>query len=144
MSALLLMCIIGGHRAAIPAIRVQSVIEIEEITPIPGVPSFILGLPALRSQALTVSDCSAALGFESRGDITERRAAVVDVEGHLYALLVDEAYDVGEARSEPVDVPGGFGPGWQAAARGMVETDGGPAVLIDVEVLVKGRVAQAA
>ena len=47
-------------------------------------------------------------------------------------------------RSEPVDVPGGFGPGWQAAARGMVETDGGPAVLIDVEVLVKGRVAQAA
>ena len=32
MSELLLMCIIGGHRAAIPAIRVQSVIEIEEIT----------------------------------------------------------------------------------------------------------------
>ena len=57
---------------------------------------------------------------------------------------MDEAYDVGEARSEPVDVPGGFGPGWQTAARGMVETDGGPAVLIDVEVLVKGRVAQAA
>ena len=53
MSELLLMCIIGGHRAAIPAIRVQSVIEIEEITPIPGVPSFILGLTALRSQALT-------------------------------------------------------------------------------------------
>ena len=34
MSELLLMCIIGGHRAAIPAIRVQSVIEIEEIAPI--------------------------------------------------------------------------------------------------------------
>ena len=67
MSELLLMCIIGGHRAAIPAIRVQSVIEIEEITPIPGVPSFILGLTALRSQALTVIDCSAALGFESCG-----------------------------------------------------------------------------
>ena len=90
MSELLLMCIIGGHRAAIPAIRVQSVIEIEEITPIPGVPSFILGLTALRSQALTVIDCSAALGFESCGDITGRRAAVVDVEGDdpRLALLV--------------------------------------------------------
>ena len=144
MNELLLMCLIAGRRAAIPAIRVQSVIEIDDITPIPGVPSFIRGLTALRSQALTVIDCPVALGFTGRQDISGQRAAVVDVEGHLYALLVDEAYDVGEARSEPVGVPGGFGEGWQAAARGMVETDGGPTLLIDVEALVSGPIAQAA
>ena len=101
MNELLLMCLIAGRRAAIPAIRVQSVIEIDDITPIPGVPSFIRGLTALRSQALTVIDCPVALGFTGRQDTSGQRAAVVDVEGHLYALLVDEAYDVGEARSEP-------------------------------------------
>ncbi|MBX7483602.1 chemotaxis protein CheW [Qipengyuania qiaonensis] len=144
MNELLLMCLIAGRRAAIPAIQVQSVIEIGEITPIPGVPAFIRGLTALRSQALTVIDCSIALGFEGQAEIADQRAAVVDVDGHLYALMVDAAYDVGEARSEPMDVPGGFGPGWQAAARGMVETDGGPTLLIDVQTIVAGSIAEAA
>ena len=144
MNELLLLCLIAGRRAAIPAVRVQSVIEIDQITPIPGVAPSILGLTALRSQALTVIDCSVALGFERQADTSEQRAAVVDVDGHLYALLVDAAYDVGEARSEPIEVPGGFGAGWQAAARGMVETDTGPTLLIDVETLVSGPVAEAA
>ena len=60
MNELLLMCLIAGRRAAIPAIRVQSVIEIDDITPIPGVPSFIRGLTALRSQALTARWCQAS------------------------------------------------------------------------------------
>ena len=46
MNDLLLMCMVAGRRAAIPAIRVQSVIEIEDITPIPGAPAFIRGLTA--------------------------------------------------------------------------------------------------
>ncbi|HBQ54426.1 MAG TPA: chemotaxis protein CheW, partial [Erythrobacter sp.] len=45
---------------------------------------------------------------------------------------------------DPIEVPGGFGAGWQAATRGMVETDGGPTLLIDVEALVSGPVSQAA
>ncbi|TMM47345.1 chemotaxis protein CheW [Qipengyuania marisflavi] len=144
MNELLLMCLIAGRRAAIPAVRVQSVIEIDEITPIPATPDFICGLTALRSQALTVLDCSLALGLQSAGRGKGERAAVVEVDGHLYALLVEAAYDVGEARSEPIAVPGGFGPEWQRASTGMVETDGGPALLIDIAALVAGPVAIAA
>ena len=81
MNELLLMCMIAGRRAAIPAIRVQSVIEIDEITPIPGAPSFIRGLTALRSQALTVIDCTVALGLEPGETPAQQRAAVVDIEG---------------------------------------------------------------
>ena len=144
MNELLLMCTIAGRRAAIPAIEVQSVIEVENITPIPGTPDFILGLTALRSQALTVIDCALAIGLESACDSGNARAAVVEIEGHLYALLVDDAHDVGEARSEPVAVPGGFGEGWQRAARGMVETETGPTLLIDVQALIAGPLEEAA
>lgn len=144
MNDLLLMCLIAGRRAAISAVRVQSVIEVGEITPIPGTPDFIRGLTALRSQALTVIDCRAAIGLDGREDIAGERAAVVDVDGHLYALLVDEAYDVGQALSEPIAVPGGFGSGWQTVSTGMVETEGGPALVIDVEALVAGPTAIAA
>ena len=144
MNELLLMCTIAGRRAAIPAVEVQSVIEVEAITPIPGTPDFILGLTALRSQALTVIDCARAIGLEASAASASPRAAVVDIEGHLYALLVEEAHDVGEARSEPVAVPGGFGEGWQRAARGMVETDGGPTLLVDIGQLISGPLREAA
>lgn len=138
MNQLLLMCLIAGRRAAIPAVHVLSVIEIEAVTPIPKVPEFIVGLTALRSQALTVIDCRVSLGFSASERAVGSRAAVVEHEGHRYALLVDEAFDVAEALSEPVQVPGGFGDGWHNAARGMVETESGPALLIDVEQILLG------
>lgn len=141
MSDLLLMCRIAGRRAAIAARDIQSVIEIEEITPIPATPPHIAGLTALRSQALTVIDCRVALGFEPAEGIVGARAAVVEQEGHLYALVVDEAYDVGEALSSPRDVPGGFGPGWQHAATGLVETADGPTLAIAIDRIIEGTVA---
>jgi purine-binding chemotaxis protein CheW len=138
MNQLLLMCLIAGRRTAIPAVRVQSVIEIETITPIPRAPDFIVGLTALRSQALTVVDCRVSLGFSASDRVVGSRAAVIEHEGHRYALVVDEAFDVTEALSEPADLPGGFGEGWQHAGRGMVETESGPALLVDVEQLILG------
>ena len=138
MNELILTCSIGGRRAAIAATAVQSVIEIEELTPIPGTPDFIVGLTALRSQALTVIDCRCALGLVGRQFEPGCRAAVVEVDGHPYALVVDEVHDVGEMQSEPAHVPGGFGLGWQRAACGMVETEEGPALLVDIPALIAG------
>lgn len=138
MNELLLMCLIAGRRAAIPALRVLSVIEIEAFTPIPRAPSFIVGLAALRSQALTVIDSRVSLGFPPSENVIGSRAAVIEHEGHRYAILVDEAFDVAEALAPPVSVPGGFGTEWQQVASGMVETESGPALIVDVERLVMG------
>lgn len=138
MNQLLLMCLIAGRRAAIPTDRVLSVIEIEAVTPIPATPEFIVGLTALRSQALTVIDCRVSLGFPASERVVGNRAAVIEHDGHRYALLVDEAFDVAEALSEPAPVPGGFGEGWRHAANGMIETESGPALLVDVDQLVLG------
>lgn len=149
MNDLVLLCTIADQRVAIDALAVQSVIEIDEITPIPACPPHIVGLSALRSQALNVIECALALGLERRhGHDSDkgRRAVVVEIEGHLYALLVDDASNVATTLSQPLQLPGGLGAAWQRAASGMVETDGGPALLIDVEQLILGpaRTATAA
>lgn len=144
MTQALLMCLIAERQVAFPAVAVRSVIEIERITPIPRTAAHIAGLTALRSQALTVIDCRVALGFESKGDPVGSRAAVVDHEGHSYALVVDEAFDVVDALGEPERVPGGFGEVWSEAAIGLVETPSGPTLLIAIEQLISGRRAQAA
>lgn len=144
MSELLLICRIAGRRAAIPALRVRSVIELEAITPVPRAPDHILGLAALRSQALTVIDTSRALGFAPMADVTGTRAAVVAHGDHIYALALEDTNDVEEALSDPQPLPGGFGEEWHHVAKGMVETARGPALVICVERLIEGRRAEAA
>ncbi|MDN3646208.1 chemotaxis protein CheW [Pontixanthobacter aestiaquae] len=143
MRELILMFDIAGRRVAIPAVEVQSVIELEDIYPVPRAPDYVTGLTAMRSQSLTVIDCRKALGQESKTEYGER-SPVIELDGHLYALLVDSVDDVVETQSEITPVAGGFGKEWENAAQGMVETDRGPTLLIDIHKLIGGQAAIAA
>lgn len=138
MSGLLVLAEIAGRRCAFRAEDVQSVIDVGEITPVPRAPDFVLGLAALRSQALTVIDCRSAIGQDAATFPTDQRAAVVRVEGHSYALRLDRIDDVASARGNVNAVAGGFGPQWNRVAHGMVETDRGAALLLDIAALIAG------
>lgn len=141
MNHLVLLTQIAGRRCAMAANDVKSVIELGTIAPVPRAPAFIAGITALRSQALTVIDCRLALGLETAAWASDSRAAVVAIEGHYYALIVDAIEDIATAISEPDDIPGGFGAHWSGAAHGMIETGIGPALLLDLAALIKGNAA---
>lgn len=138
MTDLLVMTQIAGRRCALHAHDVQSVIEVGSVTPVPQTADFIAGITALRSQALTVIDCRRALGFPEIRWSTDARAAVVSLQGHSYALIVDAIEDITTAIGEPEDITGGFGPEWSQVAKGMIETSSGPALLIDLATLIAG------
>lgn len=138
MGETLLMTMIGGRRAAIRAADIQSVVELEQIIEVPAAPDYVAGLAALRSRALTVIDACKAIGVSCSLPMEQRRAAVVDVAGHAYAILVEQADDVVEARAEAVRPDVKLGDGWDSIASGVVETGIGPAILIDIAALVAG------
>lgn len=138
MNDLLVMTQIAGRRCALHASDVQSVIELSTITPVPRAPGHIAGITALRSQALTVIDCRRALGLETIEWSTDSRAAVVRINGHSYALMVDSIEDITTSAAEVEQVVGGFGPEWSRIATGMIETDIGPALLMDLDALIAG------
>lgn len=139
MTALLLVVSIAGRRIALHAAEVHSVIELDALTPIPRAPVHVAGLSALRSRVLTVIDCRRSLELEPRADENERRkAAVAEFEGHLYALLVDAVEDVVEARSDCTPLRTALGYGWDRAALGMIEAEGGPLLLVSVAGLIAG------
>lgn len=135
---LLVIIQIAGRRCALPALAVRSVIELAAIAPIPRAPAHITGIAALRSQALTVIDCRRALGLAAEEWPTDHRAVVVAQDGHAYALRVDGIEDITSAIGAPGQVPGGFGAEWSRAARGMIETQIGPALLLDPAALIAG------
>jgi purine-binding chemotaxis protein CheW len=145
MAELLLVVTIGGERVALPAAAVESVVELDALIPVPRAPAHVAGLSALRSRVLTVIDCmrSLELGATDCSDgIYE--AAVVELDGHHYALIVDLVEDVVEAMSEPVSLRAAMGEGWERVSKGMVETEQGPLLLVDIGAIVSGAERQAA
>ncbi len=88
----------------------------------------------MRSLELGSTDCSDGI----------REAAVVELDGHHYALIVDLVEDVVEALSDPSPVRAAMGAGWERVSRGMVETETGPLLLVDVAGLIAGAEAKAA
>ena len=145
MNELLLIVTVGGERVAFPAAAVESVVELDTLIPVPRAAPHVAGLSALRSRVLTVIDCmrSLDLGMTDCSDGI-REAAVVELDGHHYALIVDAVEDVVEALADPAPVRAAMGPGWERAAEGMVETEAGPLLLVDVGALIAGSEARAA
>lgn len=143
MSGLVVLITIDGKRAAIAAPDVESVIELDTIYPVPGAPAHVAGLTAMRSQTMTVINSSIALGLPGASNNAER-CPVVSIDGHLYAMLVDSVEDVVEASSECTPIAGGYGAAWERVAKGMVETDTGPVLLIDPQALILRQSLKAA
>ena len=144
MTELLLVVSIAGTRVAFLAAAVESVVELEALIPVPRAPDHVAGLSALRSRVLTVIDCrrSLDLGVTDLAGNGIHEAAVVELDGHHYALTVDAVEDVVETMSEPVAVRAAMSPGWERVSKGVVETEQGPLLLVDVAGLIAGPGAE--
>ena len=145
MNELLLVVTIAGERVALPAAAVESVVELDTLIPVPRAAAHVAGLSALRSRVLTVIDWMRSLEL-GETDCSDgiREAAVVELDGHHYALIVDMVEDVIESLSDLTPVRAAMGAGWERASQGMVETEEGPLLLIDVAALIAGSDAKAA
>jgi purine-binding chemotaxis protein CheW len=139
MNELLLIVTIAGERVAFPSQAVESVVELDTLIAVPRAAPHVIGLSALRSRVLTVIDCmrSLELGDTDCSDGI-REAAVIELDSHHYALIVDQVDDVVEALSEPKAVRAPMGAGWERVSLGMVETEEGPLLLVDVAALIAG------
>ena len=63
---------------------------------------------------------------------------MVELDGHHYALTVDAVEDVVESMSDPAPIRAAMGAGWERVSQGMVETEEGPLLLVDIAALVAG------
>ena len=142
MNGLILIVKVAGERVAIPTEDVESVVELEGLTPVPRAAAHVAGLSALRSRVLTVIDCLSSLEL-GQGEAM-RDAVVVEVEGHPYALAVEQVLDVAETDGHVEPVRTQLGAGWSRVARGMTEAGGELLLLVDPKALVVGPQTEAA
>ena len=143
MSTPLLIVRIAGDRIAVPADRVHSVIELGSVIPVPRAPHYIAGLTTLRSRTLTVIDTACALGLSDSAAGAEF-ALVVESDGCGYALMVEsvENVETGTPVSCRPDVK--LADGWKRAAQGLLETESGSLLIIDLETVIAGPLQEEA
>ena len=142
MDQSLLLIEIAGETAAIGTDSIQSVVELEAVTVLPCVPPHVAGLAPLRSHTMTVIDCTVSLGLkpssESACELECAFAVVIELNGFLYALVVDSVADVIACDAQPAPLRTKLGSGWTRAALGMVQTPEGPALLLDPAQIIAG------
>lgn len=139
---LFLIAQIAGRGVAIETSQVDSVVDIAEIVAVPRAEAAVRGLVALRSRVVTVIDTGTALGLDPTPDAA-RRAVITRIDGHHYAVLVDELEDVSVFDRQPLSPGLALDRGWAQVGVGLVERDGEPLLIVDLAALVPQQVLAA-
>ena len=85
---------IGGEKYGIPLERVQQVVPVPEIMPLPEVPEFVAGITNVRGEILLVIDPAAKLN-RGRTQITQKcKLIITSSDEGKFAILCEDMPDV--------------------------------------------------
>ena len=122
---------LGGEAFAVDVRCVREVFALEEVTVVPGAPSYVVGMANVRGHIVPTLDVRSLLGLPRREIGPGTRALVLETallqaavatEGVLGLAAFDEVMPVGDARPQQRS----------AFAIGLLRRDEGPVMLLDV------------
>lgn len=89
--------------------QVEEINRQMDVTPLPHVPSFVLGVVNLRGNVVTVVDLRTILGVKSSGTARRSHNVIIRFEGERIGLAVDRIADVVHAPVDAIDeLPANF------------------------------------
>lgn len=144
MTSLFLIAHINGACVGIESDKIESIVHVQDIVPVPNSDPSIAGLFALRSRVLTLIDVQYLVTGEIQNAAKGALAVVVDVAGHQYGLLVDQVEDVlsiHDAQFEKNIRPAAK---WSALVTETASVEGRLVMILDPASLVSGQNALAA
>lgn len=130
---------VGDQRVAWAMTSVKEIIPVRPLTRLPGAPTWVGGLLNLRGTVLTVVDLAARLGLEAASATS---VVVLEVGGRLLGAQVHAVESV-TATKDPQVEPVEPARAAEGLAVGMVRVNGGTAVLLDAEALLRTVLATA-
>lgn len=94
---------VGDEKYGINVMQVQEVLRVAEIAPVPGAPSYVLGIINLRGNVVTVIDTRNRFGLMSKETDDNSRIVIIETESHIIGILVDSVAEVVELRSSDIE-----------------------------------------
>ncbi len=87
----------------INVMQVQEVLRVSEIAPVPGAPSYVLGIINLRGNVVTVIDTRSRFGLPPTEIDDASRIVIIESDKQVVGILVDSVAEVVELRTSDVD-----------------------------------------
>jgi len=135
---------VGKQAFGVPVLKVQDVIAQTAISRVPLAPPEVAGSLNLRGRIVTAIDMRRRLNMEPRRPEDTFMSVIVERNGELYALLVDDVGDVlwlANDQHEPPPVT--LSADWKNLCSGLYRLEGDLLLVLDIEeVLVLGRGVQ--
>lgn len=82
------------EKYCVNVMQVQEVLRISEIAPVPGAPSYVLGIINLRGNVVTVVDTRRRFGLLPKDNDDASRIVIIEVNSNVIGMLVDSVADV--------------------------------------------------
>ncbi len=117
--------------------KVQEVLRVTEIAPVPGAPPFVLGIINLRGNVVTVIDTRSRFGLPSAELDDSSRIVIIESEKQVVGILVDAVAEVVELNENEVDAAPNAGNDESSRyIQGVATRENGLLILVDLNKLL--------
>jgi purine-binding chemotaxis protein CheW len=121
----------------INVMKVQEVLRVSEIAPVPGAPSFVLGIINLRGNVVTVIDTRSRFGLPPHEVDDASRIIIIESEKQVVGILVDSVAEVVELRETEIDAAPNIGSEESSRyIQGVVTQENRLLILVDLNKLL--------
>jgi purine-binding chemotaxis protein CheW len=128
---------LGGESYGIRVLKVQEIQRYSEISPIPGAPSYVLGIINLRGSVISVLNTREKFGLPDYEITDDSRIVILEVGKQIIGILVDSVAEVISLQASDVDVAPNVGNDEVAKFIDGVSNKGGELlILLDAEKIL--------
>ena len=94
---------LGNEIYGVNVMQVREVLRYTDIAPVPGAPSYVLGIINLRGNVVTVIDTRARFGIPPAEVTDNTRIMIIESEKHVIGILVDSVAEVADLNTADID-----------------------------------------
>ena len=121
----------------INVMQVQEVLRYTEIAPVPGAPSYVLGIINLRGNVVTVIDTRQRFGLDSAPVTDNTRIVIIEADKQVVGILVDSVAEVVYLRQSEVETAPSVGNDESAKfIQGVCNKNGELLILVELDKMM--------
>lgn len=125
-----------NEKYGINVMLVREVLKNTEIAPVPGSPSYVLGIINLRGNVVTVIDTRSRFGLPYHEPDDNTRIVIIEREGQVVGMMVDSVAEVANLRESEIEFAPNVGNDESAKyIQGVSNQDDELLILVDLEKL---------
>ncbi len=117
--------------------QVQEVLRMTDIAPVPGAPSYVLGIINLRGNVVTVMDTRSRFALPPHEADDATRIVIIEAEDQVVGIMVDSVAEVVYLKQSDIEIAPNVGNEESSRyIQGVANRDDGLLILVDLDKLL--------